>query len=155
VSVLFVDGAGAGTASQLSGYWQHEFRRNGRTDFDAATLECYLGIVAFASLVFSEERSVATIGDAFDVLFLAGNEGSRREQLDRELLVAWLNFANGAFTYDGLVDANGDGVDETPYAEVMAQIEAVRRDAAATAEALEAVTTLLHSINVSRVGSGE
>jgi len=155
VSVLFVDGAGAGTASQLSGYWQHEFRRNGRTDFDAATLECYLGIVAFASLVFSEERSVATIGDAFDVLFLAGNEGSLREQLDRELLVAWLNFANGAFTYDGLVDANGDGVDETPYAEVMAQIEAVRRDAAATAEALEAVTTLLHSINVSRVGSGE
>ena len=155
VPVLFVEGAGAGTASRLAGYWQHQFRRNGRTDFAAGTLECYLEIVAFASLVFSEERGVATIADAFDVLFLAENAGSLREQLDRELLVAWLNFANGAFTYDGLVDTNGDGVDETPYAEVMAQVEAVRRDAAATAEALEAATALLHSVNTSRVGSAE
>lgn len=156
VPVLFVaGGTGGGRAARLEGYWQHQFGRNGATDFDEPTLACYLQIVAFASQVFGEHRSIASIAAAFDVLHLAQYRGSAREQLDRELLVTWLNFANGAFAYDELIDTNRDGVADTPYADAMANIEGVRRLDDSTPAELRAATRLLHQMNASRAGVAE
>src|SRR6267142_2526333 len=150
VPVLFV--GGGRHAAQLEGYWQHQYAGNGNTDFAASRLECYLRIVEAASLVFSERRSIATIGSAYDVLYMQQNQGSALEKLDRELLVAWLNFANAAFAYQELVDANGDGVDETPFAAALAGIEAIRRNPGATSADIKNATKSLHNINASRVG---
>jgi PKD domain len=111
--------------SRSSGYWQHQFGGQGNTDFDDATLECYLAIVNNVSTVFSEERDASTIPAAHDVLFLKQNGGSEIEKLDRELMTAWLNFANGAFEYDQLFDPDHDGV-FTSFADIMAIAESVR-----------------------------
>ena len=40
------------------------------------------------------------------------------QQLDRQLLTAWLNFANGAFEYGELVDTDGNGVGDTAFSVV-------------------------------------
>jgi len=117
--------AGNVDRSRSSGYWQHQFGRQGHTDFDDATLQCYLAIVNNVSTVFSEARDASTISAAHDVLFLKQNGGSEIEQLDRELMTAWLNFANGAFEYDQLFDPDHDGV-FTSFADIMAVAESVR-----------------------------
>ncbi|HXQ36643.1 MAG TPA: PKD domain-containing protein, partial [Anaerolineales bacterium] len=117
--------AGNAGRSRSSGYWQHQFGRQGNTDFDNATLECYLAIINNVSTVFSEARNASTIPAAHDVLFLKQNGGSEIEKLDRELMTAWLNFANGAFEYDQMFDPDRDGV-FTSFADIMAVAESVR-----------------------------
>jgi hypothetical protein len=122
-AVVLITGNTDGSCS--SGYWQHQFGRQGHTDFDDATLQCYLAIVNNVSTVFSEARDALTIPAAHDVLFLKQNRGSQIKQLDRELMTAWLNFANGAFEYDQLFDPDHDGV-FTSFADIMAIAESVR-----------------------------
>jgi len=117
--------AGNADRSRSSGDWQHQFGRQGHTDFDDATLQCYLAIVNTVSTVFSEARDASTIPATYDVLFLKQNSGSEIEQLDRELMTAWLNFANGVFQYDQMFDPDHDSV-FTPFADIMAIAESVR-----------------------------
>jgi photosystem II stability/assembly factor-like uncharacterized protein len=116
---------GNANRARSSGDWQHQFGRQGHTDFDNSTLNCYLEIINYGSTVFSEARDASTIPAAHDVLFLKQNGGSEIEQLDRELMTAWLNFANGAFEYDQMFDPDKDGVSNS-FAEIMANAEAVR-----------------------------
>ena len=132
--------------ARSSGYWQHQYHGNGKLDFDEATLECYLAIVDYVSLVFNESRDASTIEKAYDVLFLKQNGGSAAEQFDRELLTVWLNFANGAIEYDELVDSDGDGVDDTPLYAVVAAAEAVRLDPNATEAEIREQKNILHHL---------
>lgn len=113
------------------GYWQSQYRPRPNA-LDAATRLCYLAIVRHVSSVFSELRALNTPAQAYDVLHLAGNGGDELEKLDRALLVAWLNFANGAFAYDELVDTDGDGVPDTAFSDALAAAEAVRSNPAST-----------------------
>ena len=69
------------------------------------------------------------------------------EKLDRHLLAAWLNFANGAFGYDELVDTDGDGGPGTAFSAVMAAAEAVRVNPASTEAELRAQRQVLQRIN--------
>jgi hypothetical protein len=77
---------------------------------------------------------------------LAGNGGSELEKLDRALLTAWLNFANGAFGYDELVDTDGGGPD-TAFNVVLAAAEAVRVNPASTEAQLRAQRQILQRIS--------
>ena len=117
--------AGNSSRARSSGDWQHQFGRQGHTDFDDATLECYLKIINYASTVFSEMRDASNIPVAHDVLFLKQNGGSEIEQLDRELMTAWLNFADGAFEHDQMFDPDHDGVSSS-FADIIAAAEVVR-----------------------------
>jgi M6 family metalloprotease-like protein len=108
-----------------AGYWQTQYRPRPTAFSDARRL-CYLEIVRHMSRVFSEVRSLADVAQAFDVLSVSNNGGSEAQKLDRELLAAWLNFANGAFDLTELVDTNGDKVADTQFATVMANAETVR-----------------------------
>ncbi|MGH3136988.1 MAG: S8 family serine peptidase [Gaiellaceae bacterium] len=136
-----------GTASQERGpgYWQTQFRPRPTALSEARRL-CYLAIVRHVSTVFSEERLLNTLGQAFNVMTLAGNGGSESEKLDRALLTAWLNFANGAFGYDELVDTDGGGPD-TAFSAVMAAAEAVRVNPASTEAELRGQRIILQRIN--------
>ena len=80
------------------------------------------------STVFNEVRNASTVPNAFDVIDVSSNSGSALQQLDRQLLATWLNFANGSYEYAGLVDADGNGIPETPFFSLLATIEAVRLD---------------------------
>jgi len=132
--------------ARSEGYWQHQYSGKGQIDFDRATLKCYLSIVGHVSTVFNEARDASTIEHAHDVLFLKGNQGSEREKLDRELLVVWLNFANGAIEYLELLDTDKDGVGDTRFSDVVAAAEAVRLDPGATDKELREQTNILHHI---------
>ena len=135
-----------GNASQQrgAGYWQTQYQPR-PTAFTEARRLCYLAIAGHMSSVFDEMRSAATVAEAFNVLKLPGN--SARDRLDRELLAAWLNFANGAFDLTELIDTNGDGTGDTTFAAVMANAEAVRLNPASTSGALLAQRDILERMN--------
>jgi hypothetical protein len=129
-----------------SGYWSHQYRRQGSTDFDDATLTCYLEIVDFASDVFHEVRNVATFARARSLLFTQGTSVSKRDQLDRDLLTTWLNFANGAVGWNELVDTNRNGAPDTVFHVALETAEAVRLNPASTGAQFDAQRAILQSI---------
>jgi M6 family metalloprotease-like protein len=126
--------SGVAEKTRPEGYWQHQYSGKGNLDFDPATLESYLAMVSYESTVFDEVRDASTIEQAYEVLFLKQNQGSEREQLDRELLTVWLNMANGALEF-------------TEYREVVAAAESVRLDPSATDREIREQTRILHQLN--------
>ena len=117
--------AGNASLQRGAGYWQTQYRPR-PTAFTEQRRQCYLAIVRFMSTVFSEKHPLATVADAFDTMNISDNSGSELQKLDRELLAAWLNFANGAFDLTELVDTDGKNGPDTTFATVMANAEAVR-----------------------------
>jgi hypothetical protein len=138
--------------SRLAGYWQHQLSGNGNVDFGADELGCMLSIVGSVSAVFHDTRDASTVELAQDVMELAGNRGSEAEKLDRELFVAWMNFANGVFDLGDLVDTNFDNVADTPFGTAMASAEMVRLNPAATASELQMQRGIVHDISTQRTG---
>lgn len=136
-----------------AGYWQHQFRvhltNNGRPQFDQATLECYLAITGYMSLVFDEVTDASTLELAFDVLVVKQNDGSMLEIFDRQLLAVWLNFANGTIGLDELIDSDGDGVVDTSFHDIVDTAEAVRLNPGSAAAEIEEQKDILERINES------
>jgi M6 family metalloprotease-like protein len=132
--------AGNASGERGPGYWQTQYRPR-PTAFPEARRQCYLAIVRFLSNVFSEARALNTLAQAFDVMRIDQNGGDELQQLDRQLLAAWLNFANGAFDLDEVVD-NG-----STFAVVMATAEAVRLNPASTEAQLRAQRQILQRMN--------
>jgi len=95
--------------------WLERFRAGAADD----TLNGQLGVVRHMSAAFR----TLTMTDATRILAAEG--------APRELLAAWLNFASGAIGYTDAVDTDGDGLGDTPFAQVMAQAEAGSGDAVA------------------------
>ncbi len=143
VKVLIVGNEDGG---RQSGYWAHQYRQNGKIDFDNSTLDCYLQISAFMSTVFHERRNVSTFDAAQKVLFSSGNSVTKRDQLDRDLLTAWLNFANGAVGYTELVDPGGKGT-AVLFRDAMQTAEAVSNNPAATPAQVDAQRSIISHIN--------
>jgi subtilisin family serine protease len=128
--------------ARSSGYWSSEYRGKKHSDFTAATLACYLGIVDHVSGVFSEIRPLSSSSDAAAILKTSGSS-SADELLDAQLLAAWLNFANGAYDLGELVDADGDGVAETAFVDVVLDAESLRTEPTRTrSDVLEAKAVL-------------
>jgi hypothetical protein len=99
------------------------------------------------STVFDEVRSpLDTRADAVDVLWVNQNNGSAEEIFDEHLLTAWLNFANGYFDLDTLVDTNGNGVPDSNFSLVVYAAEAVRLDPTATRAELLAQKNILEAL---------
>jgi hypothetical protein len=125
--------AGNAEDARGDGYWQTQYRPR-PTALEADRRACYLEIVGALSAVFDEQRPAATVAQAYDVLHLGGS-ASARDQLDRSLLVAWLNFANGAHELDASFTA------------VMAAAEAVRNNPAATRSQLQEQKRLVEALS--------
>ncbi|MEN8007554.1 MAG: hypothetical protein ABFS42_11095 [Candidatus Krumholzibacteriota bacterium] len=133
--------------ARSEGYWQHQCSGFSSAEIDIETMECYLSIVGEASGVFSEIHDVTTISSTYEVLFMGGNKGSALEQFDRELLVAWLNYANGAFGYGELLCANKDCTRKMHFFSVMMDIELFRLKSNATKKEIKDVMQILHHLN--------
>jgi hypothetical protein len=132
---------------RTAGYWTHQYRGVGRTNFTNDELECQLAIVDFVSTIFSEVRAAGTIAEAVDVLRVNGTS-DMAELLDRQLMAALLNFVNGSIAWDELIDTDGDTVGDTAFSDVIAAAEAVRANPASTDEELEEQKDLLEQINL-------
>lgn len=137
----------SGNPARMEGWWQQQYAGTGNKVLAEDVLNCYLAMVNHVSAVFSEARDASTIGAAWAVLNLPHNGGSELEQLDRELMVAWLNFASGAMDYDQLVDTNADGVADTALNVVMQTAEAARLNPSSSPGTLRAYTQLVHQIS--------
>jgi hypothetical protein len=135
-----------GALARSEGYWQHQCRGNGHVDYDQTQVEGFLGIIDFMSPVFSETRDISSASAAFDVLFLKDNGGSAAQQLDRELLVAWLNFACGAMDLGTMVDLDQNGGADMTFLDAMHHAEVVRLDPAATEKELRRQAQLVHAM---------
>ncbi len=99
-----------GTATRAfdNGYWKKQYGGTGGA-FDIATLNCYLDIANFMSSVFSEVRDAHDIPSAFLVLKPPPGIDPRIRDFDRELLTAWLNFANGGIDLTDQVGVYEEG----------------------------------------------
>jgi murein DD-endopeptidase MepM/ murein hydrolase activator NlpD len=130
------------------GYWLPQYRGNRSNALSAETLGCYLAIAGHLSSVFDEERSgTGSFDEAAAVLHTGGSGGDMTQILDQQLLAAWLNFANGAFGWDELVDTTGNGIGDTPFSTAITTAETVRIDPGATRTQLEAQKDILEAIN--------
>ena len=138
---------GNADATRSAGFWQNQYVLGRATMFPPATLMCYLEIIGYMSLVFDEVVDASTFAKAYAILS-AGGSADAKTQLDRQLLAAWLNFANGSLDLDELVDTDGKkGLDTTFYAAVMAA-ETVRLNPASTRAELLAQKDILERINL-------
>jgi hypothetical protein len=87
------------------------------------------------------------------VTFLKGNQGNEAEKLDRELLVAWMNFAVGAFELSQPVDTDGDDIPDTTFGAALAAAETVRLDPNATDAALQMQREIVHAVSTQGTGA--
>ena len=136
-----------GTADRVrsTGYWHHQYKRVGKVDFTQSELVCFLNIAGFMSAVFNEARDASTIAKAEAIL--KGSDGSEAVKLDRELLTAWLNFANGSVRLDTI--ANLGGGSSATFADIVAGAEAVRLSPSAAGAQLRTQRQRLQKINPS------
>lgn len=141
---------GTGDTIRGHGYWQHQYRGNGKTDFDDDELDCLLSIVNIMSAVFAEERPLGSIADAVDVLWLKGNRGNARKIFDAHLLTLWLNLANGSVALDDMVDTDGDGIADMSAADLLIAAEAARTNPATAKAALLDYKDMIETLNESR-----
>lgn len=135
---------GTTPTGQQSGWWGKQYKRVGKPAFSDATLLCYLKIAGFVSTTFDERNDASTIARGLAILHPGGG---KLEQLDRDLLTAWLNFANGAVGYAELVPADGKKAPKVPFHVLMATAEAVRNNPASTAKQLDAQRQIVQHVN--------
>lgn len=145
-TVVITDTSGR---ARSAGYWMSQYRSNRPTGLGTETLTCYLAIAGHMSAVFDEVRNATgSLEEAADVLHTGGSRGDMTELFERQLLAAWLNFANGAFGWTELVDTTGDGVPDTPFSTAITVAEDVRLDPNASPSDLEAQKDVLEAINL-------
>ena len=102
----------AGNAAQQrgAGYWQTQYRPRPTAFTEARAAVLPRDRRLREHRLPRGPRRLDTVPLAFDILKI--NQNSVRnaiQKLDRELLAAWLNFANGAFDLTELVDTDGNG----------------------------------------------
>lgn len=146
VDVVILGNAGL---ARSAGYWYQQYRGGPAQQLDDVTLACYLEIVGLVSSVFDELTDASTPAKARGVLRNPSAASDVRVQLDRQLLAAWLNFANGAVGWDELVDTDGDGVVDTEFGVVVSAAEADRVNPASSDAVLEAHKDVLELFNTS------
>jgi hypothetical protein len=123
------------TRENLSADGWYNRIRLGKGATEDARIACYLQSIGLLSQVFDEARNASTKAAAQAVLTGTSTD---RDRLDRALLTAWLNLVHGGVGYGQLIDADCDGVVETPYAVALATAEAVRLNPASTPAQLRA-----------------
>lgn len=121
---------------ETNGSWKNSY--DGKSSISAADLACYLRIVGHTSEVFGVGDPVALASSADARLILFKNTGTSAELFDRELLVAWLNVANGALPLTTPLDFDGDGQPDRTVAETIADAEHVRLNPASTNAQIDA-----------------
>jgi murein DD-endopeptidase MepM/ murein hydrolase activator NlpD len=133
-----------GTADTTMGFgwWKHQLSGNGSPHIDDATLAGYLEVVEAVSGIFSEVLPAETSEEAHALL--STGEGTARDRATAQLLLAWLQFASGAVSYDATVPlGGGTSID---FLELMLTAEDTIVDPAATSQELGAIRRDLASV---------
>lgn len=135
-----------------SGYWQTQYRNVRTSPVGQDVLDCYLKIANQLSVVFSEQRAASTAKQAGAVLQNAGGGGDMQRILDQQLLAAWINFADGAWRWDTMVDSDGNGTPDATFGALISAAEVVRANPSSSRAQLEAQKWILERLNLSHGG---
>lgn len=136
---------GNATVSKGHGWWLNQYRVKKANDFTAAELQCYLDIVGYFSLVFSEEKDASTRAAA--TLVLNNPAKSPADVIfDQHALGAWLNFANGSVSLDTPVDTVGGPAPDTTFGAAMYAAETIRVNPASTSAQIKAQKDIVERI---------
>jgi hypothetical protein len=135
-----------GNAARMrsAGWWVSQYRPHPPNHYTPQVLECYLDIVVFISTVFDSPLDRL---DAVEILFPKQNSGTAARLFDRQLLAAWLNFADGAIGLSDPVDTDGDGVNDSSLGAALLAAENVRNNPASTREEVLLQKDILERIN--------
>jgi len=152
VAVIIV---GHADEAEKDGFWHHQYKERAagkepkEKDLTEDELLCYLEIASFGSTIFDEVRGpLATLEDGHAIFHKDESLMSEEEKLDKELLSAWLNFANGAFGFGELVvDTDHDHVPDLAFSDAVASAEVVRANPASTKDELHDSRKLLEKVN--------
>jgi subtilisin family serine protease len=136
---------GNATVSRGHGWWLNQYRAKSGNDFTAAELQCYLNIVNYLSMVFSEATTANTRASATNVLN-APAKAPERVIFDQHALGAWLNFANGSVKLNTLVDTNANGIPDAAFGSVMFTAETIRLNPASTTAQVKAQKDIIARI---------
>jgi hypothetical protein len=120
IPVIVIDNGGV---PQGRMFWLKQFSGAGSSQIDSNELQAYLSITNFASKYFSEIREVKSLEEARDIL--APNYSSLRNTVEAYLLVAWLNFAQGAIGWDEQMDTNRDCAADISFYKALHDVEEV------------------------------
>lgn len=133
------DDGGAGTDSaavvitgtsddrRSTGWWKHQLRGNGHTDLTEAELVCLLQITGYFSTVFDP----MTVDQAATVMH-DPPKNDERTKFGEVALANWLNFANGAVSFDTTFTPDGKHGTGSTWGAIMAHAEQVRTNPAST-----------------------
>ncbi|MEV4413782.1 M36 family metallopeptidase [Catellatospora sp. NPDC049609] len=128
--------------ARSQGYWKVQYDAKPPNDFTQARLDCYLAIVSFMSSVYGP----LTVQQAHAIL--SSTSSDPRALVSKQLLAAWLNFANGSYDLGTPVDTNGDGVADSTFGAAVAAAEAVYHNASATKVQLLGQQKILERFNL-------
>jgi hypothetical protein len=118
------------------------------SSFTTAQLLCLLKIDDYMSRIFSERNDARTIALATAILNPPTTKTTTVQQFDRQLLAAWLNFANGSVDLATLVDTDGDKAPDTLFVDAVTTAENTRLNPNATAAQLITQKDILERINL-------
>lgn len=136
---------GNATESKGHGWWLNQYRVKKSNVFTPAELQCYLDIVGYFSLVFSEEKDASTRAAA--TLVLQNPPKAPADVIfDQHALGAWLNFANGSVSLDTPVDTVGGPAPDTTFGAAMLTAETVRVNPASTSAQIKAQKDIVERI---------
>jgi hypothetical protein len=123
--------------TQGLGWWKHQYASSENAFIDTPTAEGYRDIVNAVSSIFSETTIVVDFESLHTVLSPTGQD--RHAFARSKLMVAWLQFASGAVTWDTLVDG-------TIYLDLMFAAEAIINNPAASPAQLRKIEQRLAKV---------
>jgi PKD domain len=132
---------GNADVSKGHGWWLNEYRPKGNT-FSPATLQCYLDIAGFFSLVFPDSM---TREEAAQILNAPAKAPSAII-FDQHALACWLNFANGSIKLDSPVDTDGNGTLDSTFGAAMLTAETIRINPASTDAQIKAQKNIVERL---------
>ncbi|MGE5827982.1 MAG: M36 family metallopeptidase [Micromonosporaceae bacterium] len=128
--------------ARSQGYWKVQYDGKPPNDFTAAQLNCFLQIASFMSSVYDGLTPVQAYA------ILSSTSSQPRPLLSKQLLAAWLNFANGSYDLGTPVDTDGDGSNDSTFGAAVATAEAVYNNASASKADLLVQQKILERINL-------
>ncbi len=139
---------GNATRNRSAGYWQTQYGLGSGSAFSATQLECYRKIAVYMSRVFSERSDASTLARMRAILAPPTTKTTAEQQFDRQLLAAWLNFANGSVDLSTPIDTDRNGTLDSTFGAAIRQAEAVRLSANPSKAQLVAQKDILERVNL-------
>lgn len=134
--------AGNASRARSQGYWKAQYDTKPPNEFSNAQLLCYARIVSALSPTY-DGLTIASVDQV-----LSSTSSQPKALLSRQMLAAWLNFANGSYDLGTPVDTNRDGVLDSTFGAAVAAAEGTYLRSGATSSELLEQKDVMEALNL-------